>query len=146
MSPDTPLFGRLTLGGNRINLGRGGFNVLMIRAAEQLKKLRVGDDTVIQIECSRNRMQDASTFDKLQVIEHQLAAKTITDPSTESPFPGVTVGRVNEAMASQEYAAYAEICDPIKRLGLTKFFIDGTRLAYEQCFPDCAPYFPKWIE
>lgn len=146
MSPDTPLFGRITIGSNRINLGRGGFSLLMTRATEQLQKHRVGDDTVIQIECSRNRLQDATTFDKLQVIEQQLGAQIVTDLDSESPFPGITIGRVAEAMASPEYTAYEAICDPHKRMGLTQGDVEDIRGRYELLFEDCFPHFPKWID
>ena len=146
MSPDTPLFGRMTIGSNRINLGRGGFNLLMVRATEQLQKHRVNDDTVIQIECSRNRLQDSTTFDKMQVVEQQLASQVITDMSAESPFPGITVGRVAEVMMTQEYISFEAICSPDKRLGLTMRDVERIQLAYFQAFPDCAPHFPKWID
>lgn len=146
MSPETPLFGRLTLGSNRISLGRAGFATLFLRATGELHKHRVGDDVVVQIEMSRNKLPDSTTFDKASIIEHSIAAQILTDQNAESPFPGITVGRVTEVMMSPEYAAYEAICDPIKRLGLTNFAIDGARLTYELCFPDCAPYFPKWID
>ncbi len=146
MSPDTPLFGRMTLGSNRVSLGRGGFNILMIRASEQLQKHRVSDDTVIQIECSRNRLQDATTFDKMQVVEQQLATKVITDHSADSPFPGITVGRVAEVMMSPEYLAYEAICEPDKRMGLSMTDIEEILLAYHTFAADCFPHFPKWID
>ncbi len=145
MSPDTPLFGRMTLGSNRVSLGRGGFNILMIRASEQLQKHRVSDDTVIQIECSRNRLQDATTFDKMQVVEQQLATQIITDHSADSPFPGITVGRVAEVMMSPEYLAYEAICEPSKRMGLSASEINSIILNYHETFPDCHLHFPKWI-
>ncbi len=145
MSPDTPIFGRLTLGSNRINLGRGGFHILMVRAAEQLQKHRIGDDTVIQIEMCRNRLQDATTFDKLQVIEQQLGAQIITDADAESPFPGITVGRVAMVMMTPEYVAYESICEPEKRMGLSQGDIDRITQEYHSIARDCFPHFPKWI-
>lgn len=146
MSPETPLFGRLTLGSNRISLGRAGFATLFLRATGELHKHRVGDDVVIQIEMSRNKLPDSTTFDKASIIEHSIAAQILTDQNAESPFPGITVGRVTEAMSSESYMAYAAICDPLMRIGMTSEHMQRIAFAYQSEFGDCAPYFPKWID
>lgn len=146
MKGDTLLFGRLTIGANRINLGRGNITVLSIRMAEQLASIRVTDEAVIQLEMSRSKLPDSTTFDKTAYYEQQVAAKISTDPNEESPFPGITLGRVVEVMSSPIYEAYAAICEPNKRLGLTIRDLERIKLAYESTFPDCAPHFPLWIE
>lgn len=140
------MFGRLTVGANRVSLGRGGTTVLLIRIAEQLRKLRPSEDTVIQIELSRNNLPDSSTFDKLARAEQQFVERIETDPNAPSPWPGITVGTVAQAMESPEYIAYAEICDPEKRMGLNLFEIKEIFDAYFQAFPECAVHFPKWID
>lgn len=145
MSPDTPLFGRLTLGSNRINLGRGGMSVLLIRASEQVQKHRIGDDTVIQIEMCRNKLMDSTTFDRAAVVEQQLAGNIITDHNEESPFPGITIGRVADVMMTPEYVAYEAICEPEKRMGLSQPDIDRITQEYHAIAKDCFPHFPKWI-
>lgn len=146
MSPDTPLFGRITIGANRVSLGRGGTTTLLVRVAEQMRKLRPSDDTVIQIELCRNQLPDSTTFDKLTRAEQQFAAQVITDLDAPSVWPGITVGTVALAMESPEYAAYAEICDPIKRMGLNDVEIARIVEAYSVLFPDCISHFPKWID
>lgn len=146
MSPDTPMFGRITVGGNRTTLGRGGSTVLLMRVAEQLRKIRPNEDAVIQIELSRTPLPDATTFDKLARVEQSIATHIETDPDAASPWPGVTVGTVALAMASHEYVAYEEICDPHKRAGLTESEIERIVYAYSTMWPDCISHFPKWIE
>lgn len=146
MSPETPLFGRLTLGSNRVSLGRAGFATLFLRAANELKKQRVGDDTVIQLELSRNRLPDSTTFDKAAIIEHSIAARTLSNDDDESPFPGITVGRVAEVMMSQEYQAYEAICEPTKRMGISNPEIHEIASAYKEFAPDCFDHFPKWVD
>jgi hypothetical protein len=146
MSPDTPLFGRLTLGNNRISLGRAGMTTLMIRATEQLRKIRVSDSTVIQLEMSRDKLPDSTTFDRAALQEHQFVEQINNNPDAESPYPGITLGRVAEAMESLEYINYAMLCEPSRRLGFSNLTIDNWREAYESKFPDCAHYFPKWID
>ena len=147
MSPDTPLFGRLTIGANRVSLGRGGTTLLLIRIAEQLRKLRPSEDAVIQIELSRNSLPDSSTFDKLARAEQQFGERIITDENAPSPFPNITVGRVAQAMASIEYESFYEIAsDPEKRMGLSQFDLEAIRSNYELAYPDCAPHFPKWVD
>lgn len=143
MSPDTPMFGRMTIGANRVSLGRGGTTTLLVRVAEQLRKLRPSDDTVIQIELSRNHLPDTTTFDKLARAEQQLAERIVTDLDAESPFPGITIGRVAEIMATPEYERMNEICDPEKRMLLTPEEINEITWAYQRIAPDEWPFFPK---
>lgn len=145
MSPDTPLFGRLTLGGSKISLGRAGFNILMIRASEQIQKHRIGDDTIIILEASRGKLMDSSSLDRAAVQEHQFNENIITDSNAESPFPGITIGRVAEVMMTHEYVAYEAICDPTKRQGLSQVDIQEITMAYHSIARDCFPHFPKWI-
>jgi hypothetical protein len=146
MSPETPLFGRMTHNGKRINLGRAPTHVLMTRALEEMRKLRKSDEMIIQLEFGTSRLQDATTFDKMQVVVQQLAAQIITDVDVESPFSGITVGRVAEAMASESYANYSMLCEPDKRIGFADSIINDWRTRYSQEFPDCFPHFPKWID
>lgn len=144
MSPDTPLFGRITIGSSRISLGRAGTTTLFVRALEQIRKLRVSEEHVIQIELSRAPIPDSTTFDKLARQEQQFAERLVTDPNAMSPFPGLTVGQVAEAMASPEYEAFNEICNPEKRIGLTPEQINEIQWTYQRAFPECAKYFPKF--
>lgn len=146
MSPTTPLFGRITFGSNRISLGRESTSELLMRAAEQIRKNRIGDDTVIQIEICRNRLPDASSFNRAALLEQELAANIITDPKVESPFNGISVGRVCDVMALKEYEAYESICKPDQRIGLSNQEIDSIKKAYELAAPDCFDHFPKWID
>lgn len=145
MNLDTPLFGRLTVSGKRITLGRGTISTLMIRAVEQVKQIRLSEDGVIQIEISKAKLQDATTFDKYSILEQQVAAQTMTNPEDESPFPGITIGRVAEVMMTPEYEAYEKICDPANRVGLTTWQILDIKSAYHSVALDCVEHFPKWI-
>lgn len=147
MSPDTPLFGRMTIGTNRVSLGRAGSTTLLVRVSEQLRKLRPNDATVIQIELSRSPLPDSTTFDRLAREEQQFSERIITDPSAPSPWPGITVGTVAQAMASPEYEMYNEIAaDPNKRIGMSPEEIQHIIDAYANMFPDCISHFPKWVE
>ncbi|MGL5935893.1 MAG: hypothetical protein ACRCZI_09765 [Cetobacterium sp.] len=146
MAPDTLLFGRLTHNGKRINLGRAPITILLTRALEEMRKLRKSDEMVIQMEFGTSKLPDSTTFDKLTVIEQQLAQNIMTDPNEESPFPGITIGRVTEVMMSPQYIAYEAICEPTKRMGLPDFDITMIRDSYVTKFPDCSPHFPKWID
>lgn len=145
MSPDTPLFGRMTLGNNRINLGRAGFSILMIRATEQLRKSRIGDSTVIQLEMSRDKLPDSTTFDRASLQEQQFIQNLEVNPNDESPYEGITLGRVSEVMMSQAYENYAFICEPVNRIGIPQGDIFTIQEAYKVFAPDCLPHFPKWI-
>lgn len=146
MSPDTPMFGRITINANRISLGRCGTSMLLVRVAQQLRKIRPSDDTVIQIELSRNNLPDSTTFDKLASAERQLGERIITNMDAASPFPYITVGRVAEVMATPEYEAYDAICVPEKRMTLSQSDIDRIIQAYVKVAPDCVSHFPKWID
>ena len=145
MNSNTPLFGRISIGANRVSLGRGTLAAMLIRAAEQIKKARHKDDLLIRIELSPAKLPDSTTFDKSALLEQQLAEQTITDLSADSPFQGITIGRVTEAMLSPEYNAYAEICEPEKRIGLSDSQIRDIRQRWEAAYPDCASHFPVWL-
>lgn len=146
MNPDTPLFGRLTLGSNRITLGRAGFTTLFLRAATEIQKLRVNEDVILQLEMSRGKLPDSSSFNSDAIVEQQLAAQIVTDQTVESPFPGISVGRVVEAMSSLEYEIYERFCEPSKRMGLKEVHWIDAVMNYQDKFPDCYPHFPKWID
>lgn len=139
------MFGRVTIGANRISLGRAGTTTLLIRVAEQLRKIRPADDTVVQIELSRNLLPDATTFNQLARAEAQFAERVIVDPTLESPFPGITIGRVAEVMATPEYEAYEAICEPDKRMSMTLEEIREIIRAYSEIAFDCITHFPKWV-
>ena len=118
----------------------------MIRTVQELKKLRVNDEQVIQLELCKAKLPDATTFDKYMILEQQVAAQTLTNPDDESPFPGITIGRVTEVMMTSEYEACARICDPGNRVGLTGEQIEEILYNYTWAYPDCAPHFPKWVD
>jgi len=146
MSPDSVLFARMTVGSSRIDLGRAKLPVLLIRMVEELRKVRPAEEAVIQLEMSRSKLMDASSFNYASLIEQQLAAQVIADPSVESPFPGVSLGRVADVMSSPEYDRYLHICEPSKRMGLTQDVILTICTEYLAFAPDCYEHFPKWID
>ncbi len=146
MSPDSKVYGRVTIGGNRVSIGHASVSVMLIRAGQEIQKAKHRAEMVIQIELSPTRLLDATTFDKAAKIEHELSTHFITNPDEDSGFPGVTIRRLTEAMDSPEYKAYAEICDPEKRMSLNEEFIQDTIQAFEVRFPDCFQYFPKWVD
>ena len=146
MAPDTLMYGRLTHKGKRTTLGRAPISTLMIRAVEEIRKLRKTDDTVIQIEISVSKLLDSTTFDSHALLEQEFATQLITDLDQESVFPGITMHRVGQAMGSESYLNYSMLCEPEKRIGFSNSHIEEWRERYRSEFPDCFPHFPKWIE
>lgn len=145
MSPDSKLYGRLTVGANRSSLGHAPLNVLLVRASQEIQKAKHREEMIITLEMSPSRLPDSTVFDKAAVIEQQLSSSIITDADAESPFPGITVGRVAEVMMSPEYVAYESICEPEKRMGLSQPDIDRITQEYHNLARDCFQHFPKWI-
>lgn len=146
MSPDSPLFGRITIGSARKSLGHAALSLLMIRAAEEIRRAKHRDDLLITLEFSPSKLPDSTVFDRASVIEQQVASHCITDLSAESPFPGITVGRVAAVMMTPEYAAYEALCEPDRRQGLTTPEIERIMADYFAVAPDCYQHFPKWID
>lgn len=146
MSPESKLHGRLTVGSSRISIGHAPAHVLMTRVMGELQKIKHREDMVIQIEMSPARLPDATSFNRVTLLEQELAAKIITDAKADSPFPGISVGRVVEVMGTKEYEAYESICKPDNRIGLTEVDIDTIRDTYRIKFNDCFPYFPQWVD
>lgn len=145
MSPETTMFARLTHGAKRISLGRAPINVLMIRAMEEMKKIRKQDVMVLQIEFSTSRLMDSTTFDRAVIQEQEFTSHMKHDPDELSPFPSITIGRVAEVMMLPEYVAYEAICDPLKRQGMSQQDIDSITSQYRNAARDCFDHFPKWI-
>lgn len=145
MSPESKLYGRLTVGANRSSIGHAPLNVLLVRASQEIQKAKHREEMIITLEMSPSRLPDSTVFDKAAVIEQQLSSSIITDPNSESPFPGITVGRVAEIMMTPEYIAYEAICEPDKRMGLNSVEVELIRFTYQSAYEDCFQYFPKWI-
>jgi hypothetical protein len=139
------MFARLTHGAKRISLGRGPIHVVLTRAMEEMRKIRKQDEMIIQLELGTSRLMDSTTFNHAAIQEQAFAQNIQHDHFAESPFPGITIGRVAEVMMTPEYQAYEAICQPDKRMGLSLTDIDEIRIAYHTIAPDCFPHFPKWI-
>lgn len=147
MNPTRQLYGRITLNGKRTDLGFTTINTMFIRAAQVYNSAQSrGSEVNIVLELSGAKLPDSSILNREAMVEQSLAAQIVTDPNEESPFEGITMGRVQEAMASHEYKAWAAFCDPDNRIGVIDYHISHARGRYEVAFPDCAPHFPKFIE
>jgi hypothetical protein len=101
---------------------------------------------VIQIELCRNHLPDSTTFDKLARQEQQFAERVVSDPDQPSPFVGISTGRVAQVMSTPEYEAYAEICEPDKRIGISQGEIDRITTEYFNVARECFEHFPKWVD
>lgn len=147
MNPQRSLFGRVTINGKRTDLGFATLNAMFIRAAQVYAATQSrGSEINIIIELSAAKLPDSSILNREAIIEQSLVAQIITDPDEESPFEGITMGRVQEAMASPEYQAWAQLCQPDNRIGIDQDEIIRIADAYRSRFPDCAPHFPRWVE
>lgn len=147
MNPTRPLFGRLTINSKRTDLGHATFPQLLQRAAQTFIASRSDSrDLNIIMEVSAAQLPDSSILSREQQLEQSIAAHVVTDGDEESPFEGITIARVQEAMSSQEYSRYAEMCLPDKRLGVPDDLIFMAREAYRDAYPDCFEHFPRWIE
>ena len=147
MNPQRSLFGRVTINGKRTDLGFATLNIMFIRAAQVYASTqsRASEINII-IELSAAKLPDSSILNREAIVEQSLVAQIITDPNEESPFEGITMGRVQEAMASPEYARWYQYCQPDNRIGVDNTAIAEASHAYKTRFPDCAPHFPRWIE
>lgn len=147
MNPQRSLFGRVTINGKRTDLGFATLNAMFIRAAQVYAATQSrGSEINIVIELSAAKLPDTSILNREAMVEQSLAAQIVVDPSEESPFEGITMGRVQEAMASPEYQQWAAYCDPANRIGIDQDQVTKVADAYRSRFPDCAPHFPRWIE
>lgn len=147
MNPQRSLFGRVTINGKRTDLGFATLNTMFIRAAQVYASTQSRASEInIVIELSAAKLPDSSILNREAIIEQSVAAQIVTDPNEESPFEGITIGRVQEAMASPEYALWYQYCQPDNRIGVDDDSIHSAQHSYEARFPDCAPHFPRWIE
>lgn len=144
MDLDKHLFGRLTIGSERIGLGNANVPILMQRIISQLQRAKPGKTIRIVIELSNERLPEASIMNREQALTNEMS-QLMADQSEEA-FPGVTVERVQEVMSTQCYQEYARICEPHARIGLDADYIAERKDAYQRLYPDCAPHFPRWVE
>lgn len=147
MNPTRSLYGRITINNKRTDLGFATINTLFIRAAQTYTSTQSKSSELnIVVELSGAKLPDSSILNREAMVEQSLAAQIVTDPDEESPFEGITMGRVQEAMASPEYQEWYQYCQPDNRIGVGAATIHNSRMTYEHHFPDCAPHFPKFIE
>lgn len=147
MNPQRTLFGRISINGKRTDLGHATLSTLFIRAAQVYNSTQSRSPEInLTIEVSHAKLPESSIMNREAIIEQSVAAQIITNPDDESPFEGITIGRVQEAMSSPEYAAWYQYCQPDNRMGVDPVLVNLARENYIIAFPDCAPHFPKWID
>ena len=147
MNPTRKMFGRITINGKRESLGASPYPILIQRAIQLMDRSRVdGKEIFVTFEISSIPLPEASIFSRESQIEQSLASLMITDADEESPFPGITIGRVAEVMSSPEYQGYALVCEPDKRIGVPDSHIELLRTQYQLFAPDCFEHFPKWVD
>jgi hypothetical protein len=147
MNLNRVMFGRINIGSKRHSLGQANLATLLIRMRSILDSARVDSkEVLITVEMSTSALPESSTFSRESQIEQSLASLMITDADEESPFPGITIGRVAEVMSSPEYQGYALVCEPDKRIGVPDSHIELLRTQYQLFAPDCFEHFPRWVD
>lgn len=67
------------------------------------------------------------------------------DDDAPSPFEGITMSRLMEAQASDEYKAWVHMAiNPENRVGISDGVIDSLRQQWQNAFPDVAAHTPIW--
>lgn len=67
------------------------------------------------------------------------------DDDAPSPFEGITMSRLMEAQASDEYKAWVHMAiNPENRVGISDGVIDNLRQQWQDAFPDVAAHTPIW--
>lgn len=67
------------------------------------------------------------------------------DDDAPSPFQGITMSRLMEAQASDEYKAWVHMAiNPENRVGISDGVIDSLRQQWQDAFPDVAAHTPIW--
>ena len=146
MNTDRPIYGRLTVAGNKHSLGHApNLFEAFRRAAVSLSNLRVTDAHTILIELSFSKLADSTILDRETQLLHEMKDHMLTDPNIEI-YPGVPLSRMHEAMMSPEYDAYNAVCQPDKRIGLDPETILQIKKSYEAAWPDCYRHFPLWVD
>lgn len=146
MNLDRPLFGRVTINAKKIDLGRANLTTLFLRASESIRMTRNATEINLVLEMSHAKLPDSTLLTKEVIVEQAFAAHIQTDLTADSPFEGLTIGRVTEAMESTAYTQYAHLCNPDNRVGVSQETINRVIGSYMKHFADCALHFPKWID
>lgn len=148
MNPERKVFGRMTVGKERITLGRAAFSDMLLRVSREYLKSQYRGEAPIVIELSQNELPEAFSIDKPPSVEEELFGRMVdqSEIQDEEAFPGVSVGRVIEVHESKEYERYALICDPAKRVGMDSQEVERIIQEYTDKFPDCVAHFPKWLD
>lgn len=144
MNPDRKVFGRMTLNGTKIDLGRANFSIVMQRLMEQYRNKRYeGEKLQIIVEIADDPLPATSIMSRDEQIAHEFANLPMAAPDEEA-FPGVTMQRVAEVMSDPLYDQWNELCKPDNRIGIPQSHIDSIRDQYRTQFPDCFDHFPVW--
>lgn len=146
MDPQRILYGRVTHGDSQVDLGRATFETMLKRLAITSRSIP-GQAKRIIVELSADPITDLSHASRSVQIEAELESSILrTSEVHEEWRPGISFERMGEAIDSESYKAYARICEPNKRLGLTELRIEQIRLAYEHEWPDVSQHIPVWIQ
>lgn len=144
MNLERDVYGRLTINGERQTLGRASVKLITQRFMEQYKLATYrGEKLQLIIEISDDPFTSASLMSREQQLEAEMQSLINTNQDDEA-FPGVTLARVSEVMATREYSDYEHICEPSNRIGVEPSQITSIRQAYTDLFPDCVQHFPLW--
>lgn len=144
MNPDRPIYARVTIGSQKIDLSKSpDLRTFIIRLTEQMGKSRLDTDAVGIVEYSFSSLPHNLTLDRETQLMHEM--KGLYTPDDEEVFPGVTAARAVEAYQSESFKNYQLIAaNPDKRIGLSNGDIDLIKSLYFEEFPDVADHIPPW--
>lgn len=146
MNPNRKLYGRITIGGTRSSLGYAEFSELMMRATHVYIKAKWSGNISVLLEVSQDQLPEQSIQSEEERLNNEFFSQ-MQPLDSESPYEGLTMGQIAEAMDSDEYKAYALVAShPEKRLGLTQRDLERLQLEYVQRFPLVAVHIPVWVD
>ena len=146
MNFNRPVYGKITIGSHKIDLGRAPTMMeMMKRLLEQAKSAKITEDQIMIIEFAYQILPKNLTLSREALLEQELQSMMLTD-LTEEVYPGVTLARVHEVMETEIFTQYYEICQPDKRIGIDDSSINKIKQTYELEFPDCVDHFPLWVK
>lgn len=147
MNLNRKLYAQITVGNTTSTLGAADLDTITLRFRNHLASARLTDTTLVTFRVSHSPIEDSLSNNPASKLAMEFESLLENDPEADSPYEGISMGRVHEAMESIEFAEYQRIASkPDNRIGFSLEVINLITNNYRNRFPDCFAHFPLWVD
>lgn len=151
MNLDRKLFARVTIAGNKINLGYAALDELMMRVTREYVKTKAssGEYQVI-VELSTSQLPESPIMNREDQLLHEMQSLYMDDSEVIHELESgetITARMIADAFSEPVYMRYYHVCDPQNRVGMNQGVIDEAKSEFDEKYPHWREANqPGWID